>query len=59
MQNKFYSTILYPFQNEILTLIEKAESDFYLTGGTALGRCYLNHRYSDDIDLFLNNAFCI
>ena len=25
---------------------------FYLTGGTALSACYLNHRMSEDIDLF-------
>ncbi len=25
---------------------------FYLTGGTALAACYLNHRRSEDIDLF-------
>lgn len=28
--------------------------DFYLTGGTALSRFYLHHRYSDDLDLFVN-----
>jgi len=28
---------------------------FYLTGGTALGRYYLNHRYSEDLDFFVNN----
>jgi len=27
---------------------------FYLTGGTALSRFYFNHRYSDDLDLFVN-----
>jgi len=27
---------------------------FYLTGGTALGRFYLRHRYSEDLDFFLN-----
>jgi predicted nucleotidyltransferase component of viral defense system len=27
---------------------------FYLTGGTALSRAYLNHRYSDDLDFFVN-----
>ncbi|MEX2589535.1 MAG: nucleotidyl transferase AbiEii/AbiGii toxin family protein [Chitinophagales bacterium] len=27
----------------------------YLTGGTALGRFFLNHRYSDDIDFFANS----
>lgn len=29
-------------------------SGYYLTGGTALGRFYLGHRYSDDLDFFLN-----
>ena len=28
---------------------------FYLTGGTALSRGYFNHRYSDDLDFFVNN----
>ena len=27
---------------------------FYLTGGTALSRFYFNHRYSDDLDMFVN-----
>lgn len=27
---------------------------FYLTGGTALSRCYFKHRYSDDLDFFVN-----
>ncbi|MCD4795127.1 MAG: nucleotidyl transferase AbiEii/AbiGii toxin family protein [Bacteroidales bacterium] len=27
---------------------------FYLTGGTALVRFYLNHRYSEDLDFFVN-----
>ena len=30
---------------------------FYLTGGTALSACYLNHRLSEDIDLFSQKAF--
>lgn len=34
-------------------LVEK----FYLTGGTALAACYLNHRESEDIDLFTNTPF--
>lgn len=29
---------------------------FYLTGGTALAACYLNHRQSEDIDLFSTQA---
>ncbi|MDP1722151.1 MAG: nucleotidyl transferase AbiEii/AbiGii toxin family protein [Candidatus Gottesmanbacteria bacterium] len=34
-------------------LVEK----FYLTGGTALSACYLNHRESEDIDLFTDAPF--
>lgn len=30
---------------------------FYLTGGTALAACYLNHRESEDIDLFSDAPF--
>lgn len=30
---------------------------FYLTGGTALAACYLNHRESEDIDLFTDKPF--
>jgi len=28
---------------------------FYLTGGTALSRFWLHHRYSDDLDFFVND----
>jgi predicted nucleotidyltransferase component of viral defense system len=31
---------------------ELGERGFYLTGGTALSAYYLEHRYSDDLDLF-------
>lgn len=54
MQDNYYLSILYPLQDQILEVIERLNLAFYLTGGTALGRCYLNHRYSDDLDLFLN-----
>lgn len=30
---------------------------FYLTGGTALSACYINHRLSEDIDLFSEASF--
>ena len=45
---------MYPFQDDVLRVIQKTRSSFYLTGGTALSRCYLNHRYSDDLDFFVN-----
>ncbi len=32
-------------------------SRFYLTGGTALSAFHLQHRYSDDLDLFSDDAF--
>jgi hypothetical protein len=49
-----YYSKLYLLQNEVLKHLESIQSTFYLTGGTALSRVYLNHRYSDDLDLFLN-----
>jgi len=54
MPETYYLDKLYPFQDKILKLVEQLDLDFYLTGGTALGRCYLNHRYSDDLDFFVN-----
>jgi hypothetical protein len=56
MPDNYYSDKLYPFQDEVLGAIQSLKSGFYLTGGTALGRCYLNHRYSDDLDFFVNAA---
>jgi len=56
MPEKSYYNRLYAFQDEIMKIIQRQEVDFYLTGGTALGRCYLNHRYSDDLDFFINQA---
>jgi len=40
----------------VLNIVEKLPVDFYLTGGTALSRVYLHHRYSDDLDFFVNNS---
>jgi len=42
--------------DKILALIRRTDTAFYLTGGTALGRHYLHHRYSEDLDLFVNQA---
>ena len=55
MLGRYYLDTLYPFQDKILNVIGRLKLDFYLTGGTALGRCYLNHRYSDDLDFFVND----
>lgn len=48
-------TQLYAFQDQVLRLIQSLETGFYLTGGTALSRGYLNHRYSEDLDFFVND----
>ena len=53
--NSYYKGILYPLQDKVLKLIDSLKTPFYLTGGTALSRCYLHHRFSDDLDFFVNN----
>ena len=45
---------LYQLQNNFLSWWKIIDLPFYLTGGTALGRFYLNHRYSEDLDYFVN-----
>jgi hypothetical protein len=55
MIDDFYAQKLYPFQDEVLKVINHLETGFYLTGGTAASRGYLNHRYSDDLDFFVND----
>lgn len=52
--NSFYANTLYPLQDKVLKSIASLKTPFYLTGGTALSRFYFNHRYSDDLDLFVN-----
>jgi predicted nucleotidyltransferase component of viral defense system len=54
MLKNYYTNNLYPFQDLVLKLIMEVDDTFYLTGGTALGRHYLKHRYSDDLDFFVN-----
>ncbi len=56
MQDDYYQNTLYPLQDRVLKIVSQLPVDFYLTGGTALGRVYLHHRYSDDLDFFVNNA---
>lgn len=50
----YYTDILYPLQDKVLKVLGDVKSEFYLTGGTALSRAYLGHRYSDDLDFFVN-----
>jgi predicted nucleotidyltransferase component of viral defense system len=35
--------------------VKELNIPFYLTGGTALSRHYFHHRFSDDLDLFVNS----
>ena len=53
---EYYFEQLYPLQDEALRVIGECDTEFYLTGGTAVSRGYLNHRFSDDLDLFVNYA---
>jgi predicted nucleotidyltransferase component of viral defense system len=39
-----------------MNILQHSGTDFFLTGGTALSRAYYNHRYSDDLDFFLNQS---
>ena len=45
---------LYLLQDKFLSWWLTLGLPFYLTGGTALGRFYLNHRFSEDLDFFIN-----
>lgn len=36
-------------------MIQSVGTGFYLTGGTAASRAYLHHRFSDDLDFFVND----
>ena len=56
MHAGYYQNIVYPLQDKILKIVEALPVNFYLTGGTALGRVWLNHRCSDDLDFFVNAA---
>lgn len=56
MSNHYYNDMLYPLQDRVLKQIAISKTPFYLTGGTVLGRFLLDHRYSDDLDFFLNAA---
>ncbi len=56
MHDDYYQNTLYPLQDKVLEIVGKLPVGFYLTGGTALSRAYLHHRYSDDLDFFVNDV---
>jgi predicted nucleotidyltransferase component of viral defense system len=39
----------------VIAAINQVDTSFYLTGGTASSRGYLQHRFSDDLDYFVND----
>lgn len=49
----YYFEVLYPFQDRVLRILNALETGFYLGGGTAASRGYLQHRFSDDLDFFM------
>ncbi len=51
----FFRKRLYPVQDAVLARVSGLETGFYLTGGTAASRGYLDHRFSEDLDLFTND----
>ncbi|MFN3395993.1 MAG: nucleotidyl transferase AbiEii/AbiGii toxin family protein [Thermodesulfovibrionales bacterium] len=53
MRVEYYEKVLYPLQDKAISVFKN--SPFYLTGGTLLSRVYYGHRYSDDLDYFLND----
>ena len=52
----YYEKNLYPLQDGVLNIISQSGTDFFLTGGTALSRGYYHHRYSEDLDFFLDRS---
>jgi hypothetical protein len=56
MHADYYQSTLYPLQDKVLKIVGESSADFYLTRGTALSRAYLFHRYSDDLDFFVNGV---
>lgn len=55
MDKEYYYTRLYPLQDSVIRIVTALETGFYLTGGTASSRGYLHHRFSDDLDFFVND----
>ena len=55
MEKDYYFKKLYPLQDKLFKILGKIDTEFYLTGGTAASRGYLNHRFSEDLDFFVND----
>jgi predicted nucleotidyltransferase component of viral defense system len=46
---------LYRLQDRVLDVLFSFQTSFYLTGGTCLHRFHVEHRFSDDLDLFTSD----
>lgn len=46
---------LYALQDRVLGVLREVDQGFYLTGGTALSRGFYEHRFSEDLDFFVND----
>jgi len=47
---------LYDLQDRVIAWMNGIEQGFHLSGGTALSRGYYGHRYSEDLDFFVNDS---
>ena len=56
LPSQYYEENLYPLQDGVMNILQHSGTAFFLTGGTALSRAYYNHRYSDDLDFFVNQS---
>ncbi len=56
LPSQYYEENLYPLQDGVMNILQHSDTNFFLTGGTALSRAYYNHRYSDDLDFFVNQS---
>ena len=59
MEEKNGVKILTELQKKMLEIffsVPELKEHFYLTGGTALSAFYLQHRLSDDLDLFTHSV---
>lgn len=52
----FYRNRLYPLQDVVFAEASVFADEIYLTGGTALARFYFQHRLSEDLEFFTQNA---
>jgi hypothetical protein len=52
----FYADRLYPLQDMVFAEAAIFADDVYLTGGTALARFHFQHRLSEDLDFFTQDA---